>query len=142
YIETLIGRDTGFMYRYRLNASNIVIEHDANNYFTYARGYADYGDGEGGEDWQDAKLIMEYTSPLADIPGSGIREAPPIKNGNITDPDYLKELLIKLVDESLQISATATIHELRDQGYDQAQPVKGDRVFLIDERIGFNEEIR
>src|SRR5699024_9228294 len=41
YIETLIGRDTGFMYRYRLNASNIVIEHDANNYFTYARGYAD-----------------------------------------------------------------------------------------------------
>ncbi len=140
YIEKLIGRDTGFMYRYRLNASNIIQENDANELYTFARGYGDYGDGEGGEDWQNAKLIREYKSPLIDILGR--YDAPPIKNGNITDEDYMDELLRELVDESLKISVTATIHDLRKQGYAQAQPEKGDRVFLIDERIGLNEEVR
>src|SRR5699024_7532060 len=93
YIENLIGRDTEFMYRHRLNASNIVLENDASEFYTFARGYGDYGDGEGGEDWQDANLIREYTSPLADIPGIGVRHAPPIKNGNITDTATMDEQL-------------------------------------------------
>jgi hypothetical protein len=142
YLKKLIGRDTDFMYRYRLNASNIVQEIDADEYWTFARGFGDYGDGEGGEDWRDAKLIREYTSPLANIPGIGVRHAPPIKNGNIKDPAFMDAQLKTLVDESLKISVSATIHDLRKQGYPYAQSQLGDRVFLIDERIGLNEEVR
>src|SRR5690625_4301928 len=54
----------------------------------------------------------------------------------------MDEQLKTLVDESLKISVTATIHDLRKQGYALAQPEMGDRVFLIDERIGLNAEVR
>ncbi len=142
YIENQIGNDTSHRYEHRLNASNIVQEIDANEFWTYAKGYGDYGDGEGGEDWQNAKIIREYTSPLANIPGIGIREAPPIKNGNITTTATMDSQLKILVNESLKISVTADIHDLTKQGYPIAQSQLGDRVFLIDPRIGFDEEIR
>lgn len=142
YLENLIGNDTQFRYEHRLNASNIVQEIDANDFYTYAKGYGDYGDGQGGEDWQNAKLIREYTSPLANIPAIGKREAPPIMNGNITTRATMDEQLKILVDESLKISVSANIHDLTRQGYPIAQANLGDRVFLIDRRIGFEEEIR
>src|SRR5690625_3116764 len=139
YIEHLIGRDTQFQYRYRLNASNIVQENDATAMWTYAKGYGDYEDGEEGG-WENARLIREYTSPLAEI--IGIRHAPPIKDGRIKVASAMDEQLKTLVDESLKISVTADIHDLRRQGYPLAQPELGDRVFLIDERIGLDEEVR
>ncbi|WP_077325800.1 phage tail protein [Virgibacillus siamensis] len=140
YLEKQIGRDTQFQYRYRLNASNIQQEIDANEYWTYAKGYGDYDEGgnEGAEN--NAGLIREYTSPLADV--IGIREAPPIKNGNITTTATMDEQLEILVDESLKISVSADIHDLRKQGYALAQPELGDRTFLIDERIGLDAEVR
>lgn len=136
YLEKQVGRDTSFMYRHKLNASNIVQEIDANEYYTYAKGYGDYPDGEE----QSAALIREYTSPLAPILGK--REAPPLKNGNITTTVTMDAYLKKLVDESLRVSVTADIHDLRRQGYALAQPELGDRVFVIDERIGFESEVR
>lgn len=142
YLKTLIGRDTDIMYRYRLNASNIIQEIDASNMWTFARGYGNYGDGEGGEDWQNAKLIREYTSPLADIAGIGLRHAPPIKDGNIKVVATMDEALKETVNESLKISVSADIHDLRKQNYPMAQSKVGDRVFLIDERIGLNEQVR
>src|SRR5690625_2350575 len=54
----------------------------------------------------------------------------------------MDKALKELVDESLKISVTADIHDLRRQGYPLAQPELGDRVFLIDERIGLDEEVR
>lgn len=140
YLHSRISWDVEYMYRHKLNASNIVVENDASDFYTYARGYGDYGDGEGGEDWRDAKLIREYTSPLAEIFGK--RDAPPIKNGNITDKTTMDNRLKKLVDESLKISVTASIHDLRNQGYPLAQPQLGDNVPLIDERINFKEVLR
>lgn len=140
YLEERVGRDTNFMYRYLLNASNIVKEIDAEDYWTFARGYGDYGDGEGGEDWEEALLKRDYTSPLARVVGR--RDAPPIKNGKITSIDTMDSSLKKLVDDSLKISITTDIHDLRKQGYELAQPELGDRVFIIDERIGLNEEVR
>lgn len=139
-LEKQIGRDTQFMYRYRLNASNIEQEIDAEEMWTYARGYGDYGDGEGGDDWEDAELERDYTSPLADVLGK--RHAPPIKNGNITTKKKMDEELKKLVDESLKISITADVYDLQEQGYPIAQSQLGDRVFVIDERIGLKEEVR
>src|SRR5699024_784477 len=148
HIKPLIGRDSQFQFRYKLNASNIVQEVDATEFYTYAKGYGDYGheDAEDGEgettDWQDAKLIREYTSPLANIPSIGIRHAPPVKDGRITKKSTMDARLRTLVDESAQISVSADIQDLRDQGYSLGQPKIGDRVFLIDESIGFNGEVR
>lgn len=136
YLEKQVGRDTSFMYRHKLNASNIVQEIDANEFYTYAKGYGDYAEGEE----HSANLISEYTSPLADILGK--REAPPLKNGNIKTISTMDAYLKKLVDESLKVSVTADIHDLRRQGYALAQPELGDRVFVIDERIGFESEVR
>lgn len=140
HLKALIGRDTQFMYRYRLNASNIVQEIDASGFWTYAKGYGDFGDGDGGGDWQDAKLVREYTSPLAGI--LGIRHAPPIKDGRVRVAGAMDKALKAHVDESLRVSVSTDIHDLRKQGYTLAQPQLGDRVFLIDERIGFDEEVR
>jgi hypothetical protein len=139
YLQHQIGRDTSFQYRHRLNASNIVQEIDANDFWTYAKGYGSFEDGEGGG-WEEAKLIREYTSPLAKIIGK--REAPPIKDGRITNKSTMDKGLKELVDNSLKISITTDIHDLRKQGYALAQPEIGDRVFIIDERIGIDEEIR
>src|SRR5699024_1012961 len=140
YLETLIGNDTNHQYRHRLNASNIVQEIDASEMWTYAKGYGDYGDGEGGDDWQNAEPKREYTSPLAAI--LGIRHAPPIKDGNITTASQMDAQLKTLVDESLKVSVSATIHDLRKQNYPIAQSELGDRVFLIDDRIDLNDEVR
>lgn len=137
YLESLIGRDTNFMYRYRLNASNIVQENDGSELYTYARGYGNYEDTDG---YEGAKLIREYISPLEKIIPR--REAPPIMNGKITREDTMDSQLKTLVDESLKISVSADIHDLRKQNYPFAQPELGDRVFIIDERIGLHAETR
>lgn len=140
YLETKVGRDTSFMYRYRLNASNIVLETDATGFWTYAKGFGDYEDDEENGGYETANLIREYTSPLVEI--VGVRHAPPIMDGRIKDTNTMDNALKELVDESLKLSVTATIHDLRKQGYALAQPEVGDRVFLIDERIGLDAEVR
>lgn len=139
-LEKQVGSDTNFQYRYRLNASNIVQENDASEFYTYAKGYGDYEDSEE-SGWQNAKLIRDYTSPLAQIPGIGLRHAPPIKDGRITIPATMDAKLKELVDESLKVSISADIHDLKRQGFEDI-PELGDRVFVIDERIGLDVEVR
>jgi hypothetical protein len=136
YLDNLIGRDTQFQYRYRLNASNIQKEHDATAFYTYAKGFGDFADGEE----NNAALVVEYTSPLASI--MRIRHAPPTYDGRVKDSETMLASLKELVDDSLKISVSTDIHDLRKQGYALAQPMVGDRVFLIDERIGLDEEVR
>src|SRR5699024_1197727 len=122
YLYKQVGRDTQFQYRYRLNASDIVQEVDANDMWTYAKGYADYDDGED-EGWQTANITEDYSSPLINIIGK--RDAPPIKDGRIKSSSELQRRLKALVDESLKISITADIHDLRKRGYALAQPELG-----------------
>ncbi|MGG0706759.1 phage tail protein [Bacillus paramobilis] len=138
-IEPQIGFDLNVMYRHRLNASNIVQEVDASGFWTYAKGYGDFTEEDG---WQGAKLIREYISPLASIPGIGVRHAPPLKDGRIKLNATIESSLKKIVNESLKISVTADIHDLTKQKYPIAQSGLGDRVFLIDERIGLDAEVR
>lgn len=138
-IEPQIGSDLNVMYRHRLNASNIVQEVDASGFWTYAKGYGDFTEEDG---WQGAKLIREYTSPLASIPGIGVRHAPPLKDGRIKLNATMENSLKKIVNESLKMSVTADIHDLTKQKYPIAQSGLGDRVFLIDERIGLDAEVR
>jgi Prophage endopeptidase tail len=84
----------------------------------------------------------EYTSPLAAIPGIGIKHHPPVRDETYTKQESLYARIKKEVDESLSVSITIDIADLRKQGYEQAQPNEGDRIFVIDERLDLNIETR
>ena len=141
YLYNQIGNDANFEYRYKVNTQNIEKEVDASEMWTYARGYGNYSDDDSDTDViEKAKLKREYTSPLAKI--IGIREAPPIRDGRVTITSTMDESLKKLVEESVKISFTADIYDMSQQGYDYQHAVLGDRVFLVDERIGLDTEIR
>ena len=143
YMHHRIGNDTNFMYKYKLNASNVSSTTDASEYFTHIKGFGDFKEGE--EDYfKNAKLKKEYTHPLADIttrPGEEYPEGPPIVDGRIKNEDTLNEAMYNAVEESLAITIEGTLHDVR-KIYDIAVPVKGDRVWLHDERINLEQEIR
>lgn len=137
YLEKQIGRDTSIQYRHKLNASNIVQDIDASKQYTAIRGYGNY---DGGADYQDAKLKRDYVSPLANLLGK--RYSPPFMDGRIKDKKVMDKKLKTSVEESLKVSVTATIHQLNEQKYPIDQSQAGDRVFLTDERIELDEEMR
>lgn len=141
YLQNRLGNDANFEYRYKVNTQDITKEVDASEMWTHAKGYGNYSDDDENTDVIDkAKLKREYTSPLADI--IGIREAPPIRDGRVTKQATMDANLKKTVDESVQISFTADIYDMSQQGYNYQHAVIGDRVFLVDERIGLDTEIR
>ena len=138
YLRKLIGNDTNFQYRYKLNASNVSKSIDASNYFTHIKGFGNFEDGS--EDYfKDAKLKREYTSPLANVLGK--YEGKPIVDGRVKDNATMDASLKKAVEESLEISIEGNLHDVRSI-YAEAVPTIGDRVFLIDERIDLEQEIR
>ena len=138
YMHHRIGNDTNFMYKYKLNASNVSSTTDATDYFTHIKGFGNFEEGE--EDYfKNAKLKREYTHPLADVVGKW--EGSPIVDGRITQTSTLDEAMYKAVEESLAVTIEGTLHDVR-KIYDIAVPVKGDRVWLHDERINLEQEIR
>lgn len=141
YLQNKLGNDANFEYRYKVNTQDITKEVDASEMWTHAKGFGNYSDDDSDTDVIDkAKLKREYTSPLADI--IGVREAPPIRDGRVTKESTMDANLKKIVDESMQISFTADIYDMSQQGYNYQHAVIGDRVFLVDERIGLDTEIR
>ena len=48
----------------------------------------------------------------------------------------------QVVDDSLKVSFTANLNDLAYQGYKYTHAKLGDRIFLVDERIGLDIEIR
>lgn len=170
YLYNQIGSDANFEYRHKVNTQDIEKEVDASEMYTYMRGYGDYRE-EGGEEetttettnsetssgyrktdvkviendneedvTKKAKLKREYTSPLAAI--IGIREGPPIMNANITKQETMDKKLKEAVESSVNISFTADIYDMSRHGYRFQHAKLGDRVFLVDERIGLDTEIR
>ena len=138
YMHHRIGNDTNFIYKYKLNASNVSSTTDATDYFTHIKGFGNFEDGE--EDYfNNAKLKREYTHPLASVVGKW--EGSPIVDGRITQTSTLDEAIAKAVEESLAVTIEGTLHDVR-KIYDIAVPVKGDRVWLHDERINLEQEIR
>ena len=138
YMHHLIGNDTNFMYKYKLNASNVSSTTDASEYFTHIKGFGNFEEGE--EDYfNNAKLKREYTHPLASVVGKW--EGSPIVDGRITQTSTLDEAMAQAVEESLAVTIEGTLHDVR-KIYDIAVPVKGDRVWLHDERINLEQEIR
>ena len=139
YMRHRIGNDTNFMYKYKLNASNVSSTTDAADYFTHIKGFGNFKEGE--EDYfKNAKLKREFTHPLADVIGKW--EGSPIVDGRVTQTSTMDEAMAKAVEDSLEITIEGKLHDVRDMGYDIAVPVKGDRVWLRDERINLEQEIR
>ena len=138
YMHHRIGNDTNFMYKYKLNASNVSSTTDATEYFTHIKGFGNFEEGE--EDYfNNAKLKREFTHPLADVVGKW--EGPPVVDGRVTQTSTLDEAMAQAVEESLAVTIEGTLHDVR-KIYDIAVPVKGDRVWLHDERINLEQEIR
>ena len=138
YMHHRIGNDTQFIYKYKLNASNVSSTTDASEYFTHIKGFGNFEEGE--EDYfNNAKLKREYTHPLADVVGKW--EGSPIVDGRITQTATMDEAMVQAVEESLAVTIEGTLHDVR-KIYDIAVPVKGDRVWLHDERINLEQEIR
>ena len=135
----LVGNDTNFMYKYKLNASNVSRSTDASAMFTHIKGFGNFDEGE--EDYfNNAKLKREFTSPLASILGKW--EGAPIVDGRMKQQSTLDAAMKKSVEDSLEISVEGTLHDIRKMGYEVAVPTKGDRVWLHDERINLEQEIR
>ena len=138
YMHHRIGNDTNFMYKYKLNASNVSSTTDATDYFTHIKGFGNFEEGE--EDYfNNAKLKREYTHPLASVVGKW--EGSPIVDGRITQTSTLDGEMAQAVEESLAVTIEGTLHDVH-KIYDIAVPVKGDRVWLHDERINLEQEIR
>ena len=138
YMKHLIGNDTNYMYKYKLNASNVSSTTDATEYFTHIKGFGNFEERE--EDYfNNAKLKREYTHPLASVVGKW--EGSPIVDGRISQTSTLDEAMAQAVEESLAVTIEGTLHDVR-KIYDIAVPVKGDRVWLHDERINLEQEIR
>lgn len=138
YMHHRIGNDTNFMYKYKLNDSNVSSTTDATDYFTHIKGFGNFEEGE--EDYfNNAKLKREYTHPLASVVGKW--EGSPIVDGRVTQTSTLDEAMAQAVEESLAVTIEGTLHDVR-KIYDIAVPVKGDRVWLHDERINLEQEIR
>ncbi|MED3888000.1 phage tail protein [Priestia aryabhattai] len=129
YIRSQVGQDTDFVYHRQLNLKDISIEKDSTNFSTYGEGFG--ADG----------LHVTYTSPLAAIPGIGIRHHPPIRDDRFKIQDNLFKAVKKNVDESLVFSITVDVAELRGQGF-QGVPNEGDRIFVMDDRLSVNIETR
>lgn len=146
YLKKLIGNDTNFMYKYKLNASNVSKSIDASGFVTHIKGFGNFGNESSESDAVDnddyftnAKLRREYTSPLAEI--VGVYEGKPIVDGRVTDKETMDKMMIEAVEKSLEISIEGNLHDVRTI-YKEAVPLIGDRVFLIDERINLEQEIR
>src|SRR5699024_1134606 len=135
----LVGNDTNFMYKYKLNASNVSRSTDASAMFTHTKGVGNFDEGE--EDYfNNVKWKREFTSPLASILGKW--EGQPVVDGRMKQQSTLDAAMKKAVEDSLEISVEGTLHDISQMGYDIAVPTKGDRVWLLDERIDLEQEIR
>lgn len=139
YLYDKIGNDTNYEFRCKLNAANVVKETDSQEFFTAIRGYGNYDQDEKDIDGK-ALLKDTYISPLASVYGE--KWAPPLRDGRVKVASTLRKEMERIVDESLKISFSADIYDLSRQGYDYQHTVLGDRVFLVDERIKEDVEVR
>lgn len=135
-----ISRRPAYYISKKLNANDISFEEDATNFYTYARGYFDY---DGADNIHAANQIREYpkgkTSPMIEL--FGIREAPPVTDGRVTDTELMDEMLEKQVEQSLKMSIELDFVTL-GHNYPFAQPEIGDEIPVIDETINFNRVLR
>ncbi len=118
-----------------INANSIQIEEDSSNIFTTIKGYGDYRNDD---DYTKAGLVMELEHPLADVIGK--REAPPVKNANITKQDTMRALLESTLNKSNKVSLSVDFIPQKD--YEAAKPKVGDVVTVKSKTLGIQDVVR
>ena len=148
YFQKLIGNDTNFQYQYRVNATDISVETDASELYTYIEGYGDYSDEDDSRDITETAKLKPgtmannpYISPIEKIIGHR-RQAPPVQDGRVKKTETMFKKMKQVVDDSLNVSFSANLNDLAYQGYKYTHAKLGDRIFLVDDRIGLDIEIR
>lgn len=123
-----IGNTTDFQYRHRFNLESIEREVDALDFSTYGEGF--------GKD----KLHVTYRSPLADVYGE--RPIKAIRDERFTVEANLLKKVKDTVDNSLKLSLTVSLADLRASGYNKNHPDEGDVIILIEDRFNMKVDAR
>lgn len=135
-----ISRRPAYYISKKLNANDISFEEDATNFYTYVQGYFDY---DGSDNIHAANYKLEYpqgkTSPMIEL--FGIREAPPVSDGRVTDESLMDDMMRQQVEQSLKMSIELDFVTL-GKNYPFAQPEIGDEISVIDDTIDFNRLLR
>ncbi|MBT1206346.1 phage tail protein [Streptococcus equi] len=135
-VNTKVGKDTGFQFRYLRNIKDTKYSVDVTNLMTYVKGYGAWFDEN---DHSKGRLIVDYESPLSKEYGK--LDGKPVVDERMS----LKESLIKkcklAVDRSVSVSLTTTLVSLKQQDYQGAARI-GDSIWFIDERISIEKKIR
>lgn len=137
YIVDKIGNDLSTIVRKGFNMQELGLEHNISNFVTYAKGFGAFKDPD---DVTKGRLIVEYTSPLAEIYGK--LEADPVVDERYTKEDSFLEHLKEIVESSYSISVNLTVEDLRKAGYQYGLPEPGDYIMAVNEQLGFQQKIR
>lgn len=127
-LRTQIGNTTDFQYRHKFNLESIERQVDALDFSTYGEGFG--ADG----------LHVTYTSPLAEI--YGIRPIKAIRDERYTDAESLTNRVKETVDNSLKVTLTVKLADLRASGYNKNHPDEGDTIILVEDRLGLKADVR
>ncbi|WP_438831270.1 gp58-like family protein [Streptococcus pluranimalium] len=135
-INSKVGNDTGFQFRYLKNIKDTKYSVDATNLVTHVKGYGAYHDAN---DQSKGRLEVEYLSPLSDIYGKLSGE--PVVDERMSISDTLLEKCKQSVESSVAVTVSTTLVALKNQEYRGVARV-GDSIWFIDERIDLEKKIR
>ncbi|TDL39382.1 hypothetical protein EVU91_04355 [Macrococcoides bohemicum] len=125
-----------------LNATNISLEEDASEFYTYAKGY---GDINSGEPLNTAGVPVVYEHPLANVVGRK-ETIVIIENDDNTSPnadviyDKVYAECKRVVDNSLKITITSDFLALKE--YPEAYPKLGDEITFVASNIDYDAIVR
>jgi len=141
YIKDKIGSDLSTVVRQGFNLSTAEIETDSSSFATYGIGYGVHDDVD---DQTSPRLSVEYYSPLYDMYKDkfGAIEAEPVDDERYTISDNLLAAVKKKVDNSWSLSITVSLLDLQNAGYPYAMASAGDSITIVDESLGFEDEVR
>ena len=141
HVKDRIGSDLSTIVRKKFNLNTAEIQTDNTSFATHGVGFGAYSIEN---DESSPRLRVEYKSPLYDYyaPKFGQIDAPIIDDQRYTDENSLREAIVKVVDNSWSISITMTLVDLQKAGYDYAMATPGDSIYVIDENVNFEAQVR
>lgn len=141
HVKDRIGSDLSTIVRKKFNLNTAEIQTDNTSFATRGVGFGAYSIEN---DESSPRLRVEYKSPLYDYyaPKFGQIDAPIIDDQNYKHESSLREAIAKVVDNSWSISVTMTLVDLQKAGYDYAMATPGDSIYVIDENVNFEAQVR
>ena len=141
YIKDKIGSDLSTVVRQGFNLVKAEIETDSSSFATYGVGYGAHNNVD---DQKSPRLSVEYYSPLYDMykVKFGAIEAEPVDDERYTIADNLLAAVKAKVDNSWSLAITVSLLDLQNAGYPYAMASAGDSITIVDESLGFEDEVR